>query len=74
MHQLGWYALLQDLMKTWTRIVAVEMKMSGQDVVMDWMPGVKCRVKMSPEFLLLGLDEQSTGEISSFSGKSQFCS
>lgn len=42
---------------TWTRIVAVKRKMSGQEVVMDWMPELKGRVKMVPEFLLLGLDE-----------------
>ena len=61
------------IIETWTRIVAVERKMSGQEVVMDWMPEMKGRVKMVPEFLLLGLDEQPTGEISSFSGKPRFC-
>lgn len=57
------------IIDTWTRIVAVERKMSGQEVVMTWMPELKGRVKTVPEFLLLGLDEQPTGDISSFSGK-----
>lgn len=53
--------------------MAVERKMSGQEVVMDWMPEMKGRVRMVPGFLLPGLEEQPTGEISSFSGKPQFC-
>lgn len=61
------------IIETWTRIVAVERKMSGQEVVMDWMPEMKGRVRMVPGFLLPGLEEQPTGEISSFSGKPQFC-
>ena len=45
------------IIDTWTRIVAGKRKMSGQEVVMDWMPELKGRVKTVPEFLLLGLDE-----------------
>ena len=61
------------IIETWTRILAVERKMSGQEVVMDWMPEMKGRVKMVPELLLLGPEEQATGAMSSLPGKPQFC-
>ena len=57
----------EEIEVTWGR------KMSGQEVVMDWMPEMKGRVKMVPELLLLGPEEQATAAMSSFPGKPQFC-